>query len=173
MYKIAIIGPESSGKTTLAKIIEKNYDALYVKEYARTYLSKLKNPSNYSLQDLNNIAVEQFNAYKKAEETKPQLLVCDTEILTIKIWSEDKFNRSTKLIEDLLYKQNFDLYLLCKPDIPWEADPLREDEHRRDIIYKLYNNYCNENNLHFIIVQGNTTTRVKIIDEILKLLNFN
>jgi len=173
MYKIAIIGPESSGKTTLAKIIEKNYNALYVKEFARTYLYKLKNPSEYSLQDLDNIAVEQFNAYKQAEDTNPQLLVCDTEILTIKIWSEDKFKRSTRLIEDLFYKQSFDLYLLCKPDIPWEADPLREDEHRRNIIYTLYKNYCDEKNLHFTIIQGDIASRAKIIDEILKLLIFN
>jgi len=173
MYKIAIIGPESSGKTTLAKIIEKNYDALYVKEYARTYLSKLKNPSNYSLQDLNNIAVEQFNAYKKAEETKPQLLVCDTEILTIKIWSEDKFGKSTRIIDNLLSKQNFDLFLLCMPDIQWEADPLREDEYRRDTIFQFYKNYCTTNNLHYTIIQDDIKSREGKINKIIKSISFN
>jgi len=171
MFRIAIIGPESSGKSTLAKFIEKEFDGYLVDEYAREYLLNIDNPSKHLIEDLIEIAKVQFD--KSIDiESKKKICICDTEMLTMKIWAEDKFKYCPMEIETLFQNQKFDLYLLCKPDIKWEYDILREDEDRRDYIFEVYKKYCNVFNFNYIEIEGDSKSRFKIIDKVFRQLNY-
>ena len=131
MLKVIVIGPESSGKTTLCKALSKHFNLPFSKEYAREYLEKLNR--NYNQDDLLKIAKGQLKS-----EQNTQLL--DTDLITIKIWSEYKYGSCDNWILDQIEKQKTEkrIYLLCKPDIPWEADPLRENPNDREELFEIY-----------------------------------
>lgn len=166
MIKIAITGPESSGKTSLAKDLANYYKTDWIPEYARTYL--LKNGLNYSKEDLDKIAIGQVELWKNAK-TK-DILFYDTEMLVMKIWSEVKYKTVSETIKNLLKEQKFDFYLLCSPDIPWKEDPLRENSSNRDELFELYLKELKTNNLPFDIIKGDRLERlsntIKIIGEL-------
>lgn len=130
--KVVLIGPESSGKSTLCEKLAAHFNTFFVKEHARTYLNH--NGTAYSPEDLVSIAKGQLLEEKQAidkitlqaDSGKPRLLFLDTDLYVIKIWSELVFNRCDVSILNALAENNNSLYLLCVPDIPWVDDPLRE-----------------------------------------------
>lgn len=154
--KIAFTGPESSGKTTLAKIIATNFKGDYVEEFARIYLEK--NPK-YTVKDLNVIAENQLKLW----EFETNFLVADTEMTVICIWSLYKYGTISNEISSLFSKQKFDLLFLCKPDIPWEFDILRENPVNRDELFDLYHSFLLENKQNFVVVEGNEQQRLSIV----------
>lgn len=155
MIRIAITGPESCGKTTLAMDLSKLLNATYAAEYAREYLEKRE--GIYSFSDLDNVVLGQLNLW----ETNVDILVADTELTVIKIWSEDKFGHSSSLIDQHYRSQHFDHYFLCSPDIPWEPDPLREDPNRRIILFECYEKELRALNRQYTILQGSKEERIK------------
>ena len=120
---IVITGPESSGKTTLTKALAKELNMGYTEEYAREYLN---NNSNYSQKDL--LLIAQGQLLEEKANLNPTA-IHDTDLITIKIWSEYKYNYCDPWIINQIEQQKSEnrLYLLCKPDIIWEIDPLREN----------------------------------------------
>lgn len=129
--KVVLIGPESSGKSTLCEKLSVHYKAPMVKEFARTYLET--NGSAYQHEDLLHIAKGQLQEEKDVIErfdlgltshSKP-LLFLDTDLYVIKVWSELVFNKCDANILNALAENSNSLYLLCEPDIPWVEDPLR------------------------------------------------
>ena len=131
MVKIIVTGPESSGKTTLAKALSKYFKIPSSKEYAREYLKNFT--KDYMQEDLLKIAKGQL-----ASEQNTTLL--DTDLITIKIWSNYKYGNCNKWILNQIRKQKSEkrFYLLCKPDIEWKADPLRENPKNRVELFKLH-----------------------------------
>jgi len=131
--KIAVIGPESTGKSTLVKQLSAYYGAPFVAEYAREYLDA-RPEKIYELADLEIIAREQVARTSIALAANPKLLFCDTDLVTLHIWALDKFDKKIAFVEENLLPQKADLYLLCAADIAWQPDPLREDSTRRDFL---------------------------------------
>ena len=129
MIRIGITGPESSGKTTLAKALSEELGASYISEFARKYLTELGRP--YEQNDLIEIAKGQLNGILTGSSS---LQIIDTDFIVLKIWLEEKYNSTSAYIEDLIAKNHFDLHILCTPDIPWEEDSLRENPDDRDRI---------------------------------------
>lgn len=131
MNKIIVTGPECSGKTTLCKSLSKYFNLSCCKEYAREYLQKLA--GDYNKDDLLKIAKGQLKA-----ENKIQIL--DTDLITIKIWSEYKYGECdkwiVKKIEDQKKEKRF--YILCNPDIKWQADNQRENPNDRKELFEIY-----------------------------------
>ncbi len=158
--RIAIIGPESSGKSTLATALSNDLGWKLVEEYAREYFEN-RDYQDCDLGDLIKIANKQFLlAHNNQSDLQ---LISDTEIITIEIWAQDKFSEVPKQIIDLREKQWFDLYVLSMPDMAWEKDKLRTDSNRREKIYQLYMDFLIENKLPFIEVSGNTKNRISQI----------
>ncbi|MBC8048266.1 MAG: ATP-binding protein [Fimbriimonadaceae bacterium] len=162
MMKIVLTGPECSGKTTLAILLANDLHVPYVKEVAREYLDSLKRL--YTYDDVVNIALLQMAEEEKIKAKHPPVLICDTDILTNKIWCEDKFNRSEKWLTDALIMRNTDIYFLCTPDFPWQADPQREDANRRDIIYELYKKDLRQYGKRFVELAGSVEERMQKIN---------
>jgi NadR type nicotinamide-nucleotide adenylyltransferase len=124
LKRIAITGPESTGKSMLAGQLAAHYGTLWVPEYAREYLNGLNRP--YEQDDLPKIARGQLDDEDRLARQAGTFLFCDTELLVIKIWSLYKYHRCDPWIVQQLATHPYDLYLLCDIDLPWAEDPLRE-----------------------------------------------
>jgi len=165
MMRIAITGPESSGKTTLAMELSQELGVHSCPEYARAFLDSAK--GEYSFSDLDTIASGQVELWQIAIPP----IICDTEMTVIKIWSEVKFGKVSPLVMNLYNEQVFDHYFLCAPDIPWEPDPLREDPDQRDWLFQLYENELIRLRRPYTILTGGKKDRIKKSRDVLEKLN--
>lgn len=160
MLKVALTGPESSGKTTLTLALAKHFDVPYLLEYSRVFLSELDRP--YIEQDLVPIAHGQLAQEKEIEQGTAPLYFCDTSLLVMRVWGLYKFGRSDDQIRAMLLDHPADLYLLCRPDIAWAPDPLREHAsiEDREALFRLYKQNLDEFKLPYGIVEGNAQARL-------------
>jgi NadR type nicotinamide-nucleotide adenylyltransferase len=139
MKKIVIIGPESTGKSTLCEQLALHYNSLWCPEYAREYL--LKNGNQYTFDDLLTIAKGQLEGEEKTARLAAEnrqtpgpkstgitdsLLFIDTDMYVMKVWCEFVFGNCHRFILDQVVERTYDLYLLCNVDLPWVKDELRE-----------------------------------------------
>lgn len=157
--KIAITGPESSGKTTLAKMLAAHFETVWVPEFARFYLSNLHRP--YIESDLLAIAKGQIALEQQKQSLAKEYLFSDTEMTVIKIWSEVKYKRCPAEIFALWEQQDYDLYILCTPDFVWEYDPLRENPDDRTLLFDLYQKALKVKKTNYIIVTGSPENRLQ------------
>ncbi len=158
MIRIAITGPESTGKTTLSEALSKTLNGLLVTEFARTYLMDLGR--DYNENDLLIIARNQFKS--NSQSTHLPYLIADTEMTVLKIWSEVKYGACAAELKELLDQQQFDHYFLCSPDIPWEEDPLREHPEMREELFHLYHSELESRQLPYTIITGDRETRIDL-----------
>ena len=156
--KIAITGPESTGKTTLAKDLAKKFNAIWIPEFARGYLES--KGGAYEFEDIEIIAREQEKTWQRYNES--ELVFFDTEFTVLKIWSEIKFGKVAPYIIESLENQDFDHYFICDPNgVQWEEDPLREHPERREEFFELYLRVMHSNNRNFTILEGEWEKRLK------------
>ncbi|MCB0643623.1 MAG: ATP-binding protein [Phaeodactylibacter sp.] len=161
--KIVVTGPESSGKTTLAKQLAATLEVPWVPEYARMYLENINRP--YTREDLKVIAEGQQALESGVLEQHPPLIICDTDLLTIKIWSEVKYGSVDQSIHTDWLGDRVTGYLLCVPDIPWEDDPQRENPFDRDSIFNLYHTALTNAGKPFHLIKG-TGERDRLIQSL-------
>jgi len=156
--RIAITGPESTGKSELTAGLAKHYNTVWVPEYARIYLDRLNR--NYREEDILHIAKGQLELQKKNEPFAREFIFYDTEMLVLKIWSEYKYGWCNPWILEQTDRQDYDLYLLCNIDLPWEYDPLREHPHHRKELFDLYLQEMETRDLNFRIISGLKQRRI-------------
>ena len=159
MRKIVLTGPESTGKSTLAKKLSAYFGVQHTREQARIYLNALERP--YVFEDLEKIAERQIAAEDILGADPDQLLFCDTDLITIKIWSDYKYGKVSPRISKWIEERKYDLYLLCRPDIPWIPDPLRENPHNRDFLFDLHLDELNRYGKTFEIIEGDWELRTE------------
>jgi NadR type nicotinamide-nucleotide adenylyltransferase len=161
MYKIAVVGPESTGKTALSRNLANHYQSIWVPEYAREYVEKLNRQYNY--QDIELIAKRQIEQEQSVElqESDRAFVFFDTDLIITKVWFEYCYRKAPEYVEKRLKTGFFDLYLLCYPDLEWEPDPVRE--HGGDDRIYFFNRYKNEIEKlgkPFIHIQGQGDNRL-------------
>lgn len=159
VLKIAITGVESTGKTTLAKDLSKFFGVPMVGEYARTYLDALTRP--YRQDDLIEIALGQIKSEKKALYSGERLVICDTDLSVIKIWSLFKYGSVDPYLLQLYARHVADLYLLTDIDVPFEEDPLRENPGERALLFEMYQSELRQSEKPFSIISGNQSQRLE------------
>ena len=165
IMKIVLTGPESTGKSTLAAQLAKHYKCEWVPEFARQFIDELDRP--YQQADLLAIARGQLELEKKVIEKGKNLIICDTDLLTIKIWSEYKYGTCDPWIIDQIYQQFTDWYFLCGIDIPWVPDPQREHPEKRAELMMIYEKELRDLEAGFMILNGDAEQRrQKAIDQI-------
>lgn len=155
--RVAIVGPECTGKTDLAHFLANHYKTLWVPEFARTYLETLDRP--YTKDDLVTIAAGQVNSENSLAQQANEFLFCDTNLVVIKIWSEFKYGSCDAAITTLMQQQKYDLHLLTDVDLPWEDDPLREHPHKRQELFDLYEAELKRSQTKFTIIRGDYVSR--------------
>ena len=164
--KVCVIGPECTGKTELSKALAAHYRTDWVAEYARAYLGKLGRP--YDQADLLKIAHGQLQIKDECIRDANKLLICDTNLIVIKIWSEVKFGTVDADILEKMTERSYDLFLLTYIDVPWENDPLREHPSRREELYQLYLSELKKLQTPFVEVNGPLEQRKKSSIEAIK-----
>ncbi|MEI7981580.1 MAG: ATP-binding protein [Bacteroidota bacterium] len=167
--KIAITGPESTGKSMLSEQLADHYNTLWVPEFAREYLELLNRP--YEEKDIVLISQQQIIQEDRLSGRANRFLFCDTELIVTKIWSEVKYGRCDAWILNEIQYHSYDLFLLCDIDLPWEYDPLREHPHQRRFLFDLYHQELKSRNFPFYIIRGFGPERLK--DAIIKIDNFH
>lgn len=157
--RISITGPESSGKSSLAKELANHFNTVWVYEYAVDYLTV--NGAEYTLEDIISIAKGQIEFEDAFANIAFKRLFCDTDLIVTKIWCKEVFNEVPEWIESMSKNHVYDLYLLCFPDLPWEEAPFRENAHNREYLYELYLKELVDNQFNYRVVKGIGEQRFK------------
>jgi NadR type nicotinamide-nucleotide adenylyltransferase len=169
MIRISVTGPESTGKSWLARRLAEHYQTAWVQEYARKYLEDINRTYNYD--DILIIAQRQLEE-ENAAANNTDLLFCDTDFCVTSIWCQVKYGKCHEWITTQLEQNNYGLYLLCDIDLPWQYDPLREHPEMRTELFEMYRELLQEHRFNYRIVSGTGEERLKnaisIVDEYLR-----
>lgn len=169
LKRIALTGPECTGKSWLARNLASHFNTNWVPEYSVEYLTK--KGTDYSPEDILNIAKGQLELENSMAQNAETVLFCDTDILVNKIWCMVVFNRVDKWIELMFREHRYDLYLLCYPDIKWENGLFRENPGNREGLFELYEKELKKQSLPYKIIKGEGDQRfqnaVNFVDAVL------
>lgn len=170
ILKVVVIGPECTGKTDLSRFLASHFQTVFVEEYARAYLNKLIH--GYEKSDLTKIAHGQARMEDEWEYDAKQVLICDTNPIVVKIWSEFKYGDCDPDILRLIQNRKYDLYLLTYIDVPWEDDPQREHPDKREQLWNLFVKEIENTQVRYVVVRGSREERrqtsIDAIDELIR-----
>jgi NadR type nicotinamide-nucleotide adenylyltransferase len=155
--KVAIIGPECTGKSELSKYLAGHFKTEWVPEYARAYIGNLRRP--YNQDDLLTISHGQLRLEDEYMWDANDFLICDTNLYVIKVWSLFKYGNCQEEILEQIATRKYDLYLLTYVDIAWQADPLREHPGKREELYQIYLNEMKNQPVPFVEIKGEREQR--------------
>lgn len=165
MKKIAVIGPESTGKSTLCEKLATKYGVPWVAEYARDYLNGLGRI--YRQSDLLEIARGQLGAEDQAAAgSEAPFLVCDTDLYVIKVWSEHKYHQCDPWILREIARRRYDLYLVTDIDLPWQSDPQREypEPEMREYFFRIYQDIALASSVPWALITGDAASRLALAE---------
>ncbi|KAB2814076.1 AAA family ATPase [Phaeocystidibacter luteus] len=165
---VVITGPESTGKSTIAKAMASELEAAYVDEMAREYLENLGR--SYDESDMHKMSALQLDSQLTALRSDAGILVCDTDLLTFIIWWEVKYGLCPQKWVDLWKSNQPDVYLLMDIDLEWEEDPLREHPTRREELMERYVEKLKTVDTPYHIVSGQGKDRLANAKRALKAL---
>lgn len=160
--KVVVLGPESTGKSTLCQQLAAHYNTSWCPEYAREYL--LKNGMNYSYENLLTIAKGQVALEEKyIQHARSSPLFIDTDMYVMKVWCEFVFGQCHQWIIDQIVSRRYDLYLLCNIDLPWVKDELREypDLGSRKKLYNIYEDIMINQSVPWVDISGQSEERLQ------------
>ena len=163
--KVVLYGPESTGKSTLSKALAEHYKTAYVPEYARSYLQVKWNQHRAicAKEDLGPIALGQMQLENERLRKANKLLICDTDLLQTKVYSEVYYNGyCDPKIAYHATRNSYDLYFLCAVDIPWVPDDLRDKPNERDQMFSAFKNELEKQNLPYVLLKGSHQNRMDI-----------
>ena len=161
-----MLGPECTGKSELSAYLAGTFNTVWVPEYARQYLDELKRP--YGAQDLPLIARGQVALEDDMEEKAREVLICDTDLYVIKVWSNFKYGYCDPEILRSIASRKYDLYLLTYIDIPWAYDPLREHPDQRQELYALYLREMQNQPVPYVEIKGPREARREIASQAIR-----
>lgn len=166
--RIVLTGPESTGKTSLAKQLAGYYNSCWIPEYARRYVEKLDRQYRYD--DVEHIARKQLEQYRDTANRPANcpFVFFDTFLIITKVWFLDVYKKMPSWLDVAIRHHPIDLYLLCNTDMEWQYDEVRENPHRRDFFFDWYKKELDKHAANYKIINGNFTGRfeqaIKIID---------
>ena len=167
--KIAVVGPESTGKSTISAQLADHYNTIWIPEFAREYCEKLIEPCTW--QDEINMFHGQLALEQKLIPEANKLVFCDTTFITVKIWSEYTFGKAPQEVLEELPRHPYDFYLLMDIDLPWQEDPLRDFPHLREHFMEVWHRELKSLDARYSIVSGDESRRLKnaisLVDEYL------
>ena len=169
LKKVVIIGPECTGKTDLSQYLATHFKTEWVPEYARAFIDKLNRP--YDKSDLTKIAHGQMRMEDEWMQSANRVLICDTNLIILKVWSEQKFGYCDTEILNSMASRHYDLLLLTNIDVPWEEDSLREHPDKREYFWKIYQKEALNSKIQTVEISGpREERRKKAVEAIEKIL---
>ncbi len=174
IVKVVLFGPESTGKSTLSELLARHYNTVWVHEYAREYLQDKWNNQRKTCEqkDLIPIAIGQMSLENKLAKKADKILICDTDLLETKVYSEEYYGGFVDPdLDKAASESQYDLYLLSYIDTPWEADDLRDRPAQREEMFRAFERALINNRRPYVILKGKVKERmdqaVQAIDKIL------
>jgi NadR type nicotinamide-nucleotide adenylyltransferase len=168
LKRIAVIGPESTGKSTLCTRLAEHYNTIWVPEYAREHLEKYG--LHYTYDDLLHISARQIELEDEmAKKATNDLLFIDTNLYVMKVWCEFVYERCHMYILNEIARRHYDCYILCDIDLPWEYQAMREypDIKSRQRLFHMYKDILVNQHVPWFITSGSSEQRVqKVIQQI-------
>lgn len=170
IVRIVLFGPESTGKTTLAKQLAEHFETAWVPEYARNYLEDKWNKTAEvcKIDDLLPIAIGQIQLENELLSVANRYLFCDTNVLVTQIFSELNYGFCESSIIEAAQKHDYDLYLLTDIDVPWEKDILRNSPNDRASVFSVFKQTLINHNLPYISISGGNNFRLNKVISILE-----
>ncbi|MCO4293370.1 ATP-binding protein [Solitalea sp. MAHUQ-68] len=150
--KVAIVGPESTGKSTMAQYLASYFNTVWVPEYAREYCEGLDR--DCTLEDEINMFYGQLALEEKFLPTANKLLICDVTVMTVKVWCDEVFGSTPDFVVNEIKNRHYDHYLLMYIDNPWENDPLRDFPEKREYFFDIYKQELELINASYTIITG-------------------
>ena len=172
--KVVLYGPESTGKSSLARELAKHYGTVYVNEFSRSYAEiKAKHNLELTKNDVLPIAIGQMHSENEQFKNAKRLLICDTELLETKVYSEFYYNGfCPDPVNKYAHENTYDLYFLTYIDTPWEADGIRDQPNSRLQMFSAFEQALIDSKKRYIIVKGSFEERLNMcITQINELLN--
>jgi len=162
LIKIAIYGPESTGKTTLAQQLAAHFGTNWVAEYAREYLQNKWDATQEicAPEDLLPIAMGQVALENEALQTATDFVFCDTTLLVTKVYSEMYYQFCDPILDKAARKHKYDLFFLTDIDVPWEADDLRDKPNEREDALVQFEAALLANQKPYLRLSGNKEERL-------------
>jgi NadR type nicotinamide-nucleotide adenylyltransferase len=171
MKTVVIIGPESTGKSTLCAQLAEHYKTTWCPEFAREYLKETNGEYNYG--DLLNIAHGQLQLEDTMRlEAKNNYYFIDTDMYVMKVWCEVVFESCHAWILKQIAARKYDLYFLCDVDLPWVEDELREypDLQIRKRLFKMYKDLLINQKTKWLVISGTDAQRLQMAVSIIDTL---
>ncbi|HNV96159.1 MAG TPA: ATP-binding protein [Bacteroidales bacterium] len=153
-----IIGPESTGKTTLCKQLAEHFKGIWIPEYARFYVEQIKRP--YTYDDVIHIAQKQIETEESIKVNPTDYLFFDTDLIITKVWLLHVYKQCPEWIDVFLKNAYRKSYFLCYPDLPWEFDPVRENPHLREYLFNWYKKELIYYGFNYFIINGTEQQRL-------------
>jgi len=163
--KVVLFGPESTGKTTLSRQLARHYNSVWVREFARDYLQDKWNNERKPCEpkDLLPIAVGQMQLENELSQKTDSVLICDTDLLETKVYSEAYYQGTCNpILDTYALKNSYDLYFLTYIDTPWEADDLRDKPNERERMFYAFETALKTHNKPYVLLKGNKSQRFNL-----------
>jgi nicotinamide riboside kinase len=163
IIKIALFGPESTGKTTLAKQLAEYYETEWVPEFARDYLQEKweENKHICVADDMMPIAYGQTALENQKLASANKYLFCDTNLMVTKVFSEMYYGFCDPLLNEAALKHEYDLFFLTDIDVPWEKDDIRDTPEGRETVFSVFKQTLIDTKKPFITLSGDKESRLK------------
>ena len=168
LIKVVLFGPESTGKTTLAKALAEYYNTKWIPEFAREYLEeKLTNTGKLCApEDIYSIALGQIKLENQGIKKANKFVFCDTTLLSTQVYAEAYFNGwCDERVILANTKNSYDIYFLTDIDVPWKADALRDKPNQRQEMFDKFKGALQHRNLTYSILRGSNITRMNCVIE--------
>jgi HTH-type transcriptional repressor of NAD biosynthesis genes len=166
--KICLYGPESTGKSTMAKRLAELYNTEYVPEVAREFITT----NDFTADDIIKIGKAQTQRVIDKSKTANKILFCDTDLITTEIYSQHYLQMVPQIIYELEEQIKYDQYFLLSPDVAWVNDGLRDLRNQREVMYEIFKSELDKRKIKYLKVEGDYEQREKIIRvEIDRMLN--
>lgn len=162
IIKIALFGPESTGKTTLAKQLADYYETEWVPEFARDYLQEKweENQHICVADDMLPIAYGQVALENKKLASAKKYLFSDTNLMVTKVFSEMYYGFCDPLLNEAALEHDYDLFFLTDIDVPWEKDDIRDTPDGRESVFSVFKQTLIDTKKPFITLSGNKESRL-------------
>lgn len=166
--KILLIGPESTGKTTLAMQLAQHFRTTWAPEFTRLYLEaksaiypESRLDELLKVDDIESLILGQMAQEQHLSIQARELLFCDAGTFSTEVYAQHYFGYTANWIREANTKNHYDLCLLCAPDLPWEADWQRVEPDRREELFNLFKTYLENRKAKFYIIEGHKDQRAK------------
>jgi HTH-type transcriptional repressor of NAD biosynthesis genes len=159
--RVAVVGPESTGKSTLARTLAQRFSTRWVPEHARALL-ELAPDRAPTLEDMERIARGQRAAESSLARQCARVLICDTDVLTTSVWSERLFSQVPERVRAWAEADRYAHTLLCDVDVPWVADPVRYLPDDREGFFRRIRDALDRAGREYTVVRGSWDERLAV-----------